>query len=33
MMHGVRNEERDRELAAALHADLGPLTRAAPPAS
>ncbi|WP_053847382.1 hypothetical protein [Streptomyces sp. NRRL B-24085] len=37
MMHGVRREDRARELAAALHAalygDLGPLTRAVPPAS
>lgn len=37
MMHGVRNEERARELAAALHAalyaDLEPLPRAVPPAS
>ncbi|MGW0846738.1 hypothetical protein ACWD26_42800 [Streptomyces sp. NPDC002787] len=37
MMHGLRNEARARELAAALHAalyaDLGPLTRAVPPAS
>jgi hypothetical protein len=36
MMHGVRNEERARELAAALHAalygDLEPLARAVPPA-
>ncbi|MEU6777064.1 hypothetical protein [Streptomyces sp. NPDC046759] len=35
MMHGVRNEERARELAAALHAalygDLEPLTQAVPP--
>ncbi|MGW3209259.1 hypothetical protein [Streptomyces sp. NPDC001135] len=37
MMHGVRSEERARELAAALHAalygDLDPLARAVPPAS
>ncbi|WP_243762217.1 hypothetical protein [Streptomyces sp. Tu 3180] len=37
MMHGVRSEDRARELAAALHAalygDLGPLTRAVPPVS
>ncbi len=37
MMHGVRSEERARELAAALHAalygDLEPLSRAVPPAS
>ncbi|MFE9312847.1 hypothetical protein ACIQCF_26210 [Streptomyces sp. NPDC088353] len=37
MMHGVRDEQRARELAAALHAalygDLEPLTRAVPPAS
>ncbi|MDX2678340.1 hypothetical protein [Streptomyces soliscabiei] len=37
MMHGVRSEDRARELAAALHAalygDLGPLTRAVPPTS
>ncbi|MCM2515314.1 hypothetical protein NC658_18940 [Streptomyces griseoincarnatus] len=37
MMHGVRDEERARELAAALHAalheDLDPLSRAVPPAS
>ncbi|TWV34363.1 hypothetical protein FRZ03_28510 [Streptomyces misionensis] len=37
MMHGVGSEDRARELAAALHAalygDLGPLTRAVPPAS
>ncbi|MFI1169105.1 hypothetical protein ACH4UM_37480 [Streptomyces sp. NPDC020801] len=37
MMHGVRNEERARELAAALRAalyeDLAPLARAVPPAS
>ncbi|MFD6036891.1 hypothetical protein ACFWHF_20530 [Streptomyces griseoincarnatus] len=37
MMHGVRDEERARELAAALHAalheDLEPLSRAVPPAS
>ncbi|MGW0875975.1 hypothetical protein ACWD3Z_36615 [Streptomyces sp. NPDC002740] len=37
MMHGVSSEERARELAAALHAalhaDLGPLNRAVPPAS
>ncbi|MFJ8098731.1 hypothetical protein [Streptomyces griseofuscus] len=36
MMHGVRDEERARELAAALHAalyaDLEPLSRAVPPA-
>ncbi|MDF3292679.1 hypothetical protein [Streptomyces silvisoli] len=36
MMHGVRSEERARELAAALHAalygDLEPLARAVPPA-
>ncbi|WP_269856070.1 hypothetical protein [Streptomyces sp. RPT161] len=36
MMHGVRREERARELAAALHAalygDLEPLARAVPPA-
>ncbi|MCC9311074.1 hypothetical protein LN042_29085 [Kitasatospora sp. RB6PN24] len=36
MMHGVRSEERARELAAALHAalygDLEPLSRAVPPA-
>ncbi|MFG2358668.1 hypothetical protein [Streptomyces sp. NPDC048521] len=35
MMHGLRNEERARELAAALHAalygDLEPLARAVPP--
>ncbi|MEV6022158.1 hypothetical protein [Streptomyces sp. NPDC052036] len=35
MMHGLRSEERARELAAALHAalygDLEPLTRAVPP--
>ncbi|MFF8479295.1 hypothetical protein [Streptomyces sp. NPDC015414] len=35
MMHGVRNEERARELAAALHAalygDLVPLAQAVPP--
>ncbi|MFE5402161.1 hypothetical protein ACFQ9Z_12300 [Streptomyces sp. NPDC056580] len=35
MMHGVRPEERARELAAALHAalygDLEPLTRSVPP--
>ncbi|MCC9311085.1 hypothetical protein LN042_29150 [Kitasatospora sp. RB6PN24] len=35
MMHGVRSEERARELAAALHAalygDLEPLSRAVPP--
>ncbi|MFI9064436.1 hypothetical protein ACIGQE_21620 [Streptomyces sp. NPDC053429] len=37
MVHGVRSEERARELAAALHAalygDLRPLTRAVPPVS
>jgi hypothetical protein len=37
MMHGVRSEDRARELAAALHAalygDLEPLTRAVPPVS
>ncbi|MEV6012738.1 hypothetical protein AB0M29_38910 [Streptomyces sp. NPDC051976] len=37
MMHGIRSEDRARELAAAVHAalyaDLGPLTRAVPPAS
>ncbi|WNM33694.1 hypothetical protein RKE30_26550 [Streptomyces sp. Li-HN-5-11] len=37
MMPGVRDEERARELAAALHAalyeDLEPLSRAVPPAS
>ncbi|MGW4568213.1 hypothetical protein ACWEN3_39590 [Streptomyces sp. NPDC004561] len=36
MMHGVGNEERARELAAALHAalygELEPLSRAVPPA-
>ncbi|MER6029829.1 hypothetical protein [Streptomyces sp. NPDC001851] len=36
MMYGVRSEDRARELAAAVHAalyaDLGPLTRAVPPA-
>ncbi|WP_433455188.1 hypothetical protein ACQPXS_44750 [Streptomyces sp. CA-142005] len=36
MMHGVRSDERARELAAALHAalygDLEPLARAVPPA-
>jgi hypothetical protein len=37
MMHNVSSEERARELAAALHAalhgDLEPLNRAAPPTS
>ncbi|MEU9590899.1 hypothetical protein AB0D84_14395 [Streptomyces sp. NPDC048193] len=37
IMHGVRGEDRARELAAAFHAalygDLGRLTRAVPPVS
>ncbi|WP_244189695.1 hypothetical protein [Streptomyces incarnatus] len=32
MMHGVRSEERARELAAALYGNLEPLARAVPAA-